>query len=240
MSYSLTGSLNAFYFNARTRALVNVSGTSVQMSRACGLTDLLQFCFWVSSAFASALFGLLCDSKRFGFRRRRTIIASGVVATLFIGPFAALFWFLTTNDLNRQLKPHGVDWSAPSGFTGLLVIYIFLGAAVSIFLGYLAWLCSTFSNEPKVLSRFSGYIEGLKALGLIVAFGIDSNHVSFMKESAAYFTLIMVGIVLCVVSASIYTKDTKYGDEELVIVPAAFEVDRESFAAVVEIPRWKE
>ena len=99
------------------------------------------------------------------------------------------------------------------------------------------WLCSTFSNEPSNLSRYSGYIEGLKALGLVVAFGIDSNHIAFLTEGAAYFSMMIAGLLLCLISALTYTKDTKYGDEEFVIIPEVFEVDQSSLVSGPEVEK---
>jgi hypothetical protein len=90
------------------------------------------------------------------------------------------------------------------------------------------WLCSTFSNEPALLSHYSGYIEALEDTGLITAFGIDSNHISFLIEQIFYFSLSVVGLLLCVLSAVLYIKGTKYGDEQCVIVPKAFQLNESS------------
>ena len=156
---------------------------------------------------------------------------AGLVAVLFIiVPWAATFSFLTRHDLDRSKKPSGIDWSSGSGFAEPLAIFIFLGCSFAILQGYLQWLCSTFSNEPSTLARFSGYVEAMKALGLGTAFGIDSNDTPFLNESVAYFALIMIGLVLSLISASKYTLDTKYGKEETVIIPAAFEVSNSSLS----------
>lgn len=73
-------------------------------------------------------------------------------------------------------------------------------------------------------------MEALRALGFAVAFGIDSNSVPFLTEAAAYFSLAMVGLILCVFSAIKYTRDSRYGEEEDVVVPEAFERNRAWFA----------
>jgi len=156
------------------------------------------------------------------------MIASAIATALILGSSAGLLWFLATHSLNRHQKAPGVDWSDGHAFTALLIPYIFVGCSSSIFQTYLMWLCSTFSNEPTILSRYSGYIEALKALGLVTAFGIDSNHTPFLTEEAIYFPLNVVGIALCVISALRYARDTKYGDEKFVIVPKAFDLDESS------------
>jgi hypothetical protein len=153
-----------------------------------------------------------------------------VTEILLIGTWSAVFSFLTTHDLDRTKKAWGVDWSNRSRFAGPLIISIFLGSSWAVLQGYIQWLCSTFSNEPSKLGRFSGYIEALRALGFAVAFGIDSNSVSFLTEAAAYFSLAMAGLILCIVSASKYTRDSRYGEEDTVVVPEAFERNRRWFA----------
>jgi hypothetical protein len=157
-------------------------------------------------------------------------LAATVTAIFLIGTWSAIFTFLTTHDLDRTKKAWGVDWSNGTKFAGPLVIFVFLGSSWAILQGYIQWLCSTFSNEPSKLGRFSGYIEALRALGFAVAFGIDSNSVPFLTEAAAYFSLAMVGLILCVISTSKYTRNSRYGEEENVIVPEAFERNRGWFA----------
>jgi hypothetical protein len=134
-----------------------------------------------------------------------------------------MFWFLASHDLDRNKKPWGVDWNDRHNLVALLPIYICIGCCWAMFQGYIQWLVATFSNEPSRLGRFSGYLESLRALGFAVAFGIDSNSVAFITEAAAYFSLTIAGLILCGVSAYLYTMETEYGKEEDVIVPEAFE-----------------
>jgi hypothetical protein len=161
------------------------------------------------------------------------MVVSIIAAALTLGSSSGLLSFFATHRLNRRKKPPGVDWSDGPAFANLLPLYIFLGISSSVFQSYLMWLCSTFSNEPTILSRYSGYIEALKALGMITAFGIDSNHIAFLTEEVVYFSLNAAGLTLCVISAFAYTRDTKYGDEECVIVPKAFQCDESSISQVL-------
>jgi hypothetical protein len=183
---------------------------------------MVKFCFWLASAAASTGFGFICDSNWFGRRRRRAIIASAVTAAFILGPHSGLLFFLYNHNLNRHKASPGVDWKDGIDFTKLLVPYIFLGFTSYIFQNYLLWLLATFTNKPAVLSRYSGYVEALKALGLIVAFAIDSNKTAFLTEEVSYFSMNVVGMILCIMAAIFYTKDTKYGEEGSVIVPKEF------------------
>lgn len=192
---------------------------------------MLQLCFWVSALCGSAIIAFFCDAKWLGYRRRRSSWAAFVTALFVIGTWSAVFSFLTTHDLDRKKKAWGVDWSNGTRFAGPLVMSVFLGSMWAILQSYIQWLCSTFSNEPSKLARFSGYVEALRSLGIAVAFGIDSNSVAFLDEAAAYFSLAIAGLILCVVSASKYTGDSRYGEEEDVVVPELFERNRGWFAA---------
>jgi hypothetical protein len=156
------------------------------------------------------------------------MITSVIAAALILGSSTGLLWFIATHNLKRHETAPGVDWGDGHAFTSLLIPYIITGCSASVFQSYLMWLCSSFSNEPTILSHYSGYIEALKALGLIVAFGIDSNQVSFLTEEAVYCSLSVIGIVFCIISAIRYTKDTKYVDEQFAIVPKAFWTDKRS------------
>jgi hypothetical protein len=63
----------------------------------------------------------------------------------------------------------------------------------------------------------------MRALGFAVAFAIDPNSVSFLTEAAGYFSFAIAGLILCIVSASKSTRDSRYGAEDTVIVPETFE-----------------
>jgi hypothetical protein len=131
MVFSLTSSLNAFHYNARTRALVNVSHLCSDGTRR--LLTRSQFCFWLSSAIGSVGFGFVFDSKWLGHRRRRSMVAAALVAALLIGPHSGVLFFLATNSQNRHKAPLGIDWNDGSAFLNLLVIYIFVGFSSYVF-----------------------------------------------------------------------------------------------------------
>ena len=148
------------------------------------------------------------------------MILAALVAALLLGSHAGLLWFLAKHTINRHKASFGIDWSDGSAFGHLLVIYIFIGFSSYVFQNYLLWLLATFTNDSAVLSLFSGYVEALKAMGVITAFAIDSHRTSFLTEEVSYFTLNVVGLVLCIVSAILYTRDSHYEEEQSVIVPS--------------------
>ena len=93
------------------------------------------------------------------------------------------------------------------------MIYVFVGFTGYAYQNYLLWLLATFTNDPAVLSLFSGYGEGLKALGVITSLAIDSKKTAFLTEEITYFSLCVVGLALAIVSAVRYTRVTNYEQE---------------------------
>lgn len=92
-----------------------------------------------------------------------------------------------------------------------------------VFQNFHHWLYSTFSNEPHVLGRYSGYFKGVQAFGTATAFGIDSRRTPLLNQGAAYFPLMIVGLGLSALAAYQFTTETNYGAEQGVVVPAAVE-----------------
>jgi hypothetical protein len=162
-----------------------------------------------------------------------------------IAIWTGLFWFLGTHPVNRKGKHLKLDWTDTTNFLDLLGILFVLGLSFGSYT-YYSWLCSSFSNEPSKLGRSFGYMTAVRMTGLAVAFGLDSSRIPFMVEAQVYFVLIMVGGALALTSSYRYLKDTKYGEEDLVIIPSGYETvaksplegplgDRKS-AAIVEVP----
>lgn len=133
--------------------------------------------------------------------------------------------FLSHNHerVDRSGASPGIDWSDGTTFAGPFVIYIFFGACYPLFQNYHHWLYSTFSNEPHVLARYSGYFKGFQAWGTATAFGIDSHLTPFVTEAAAFFSLMIAGLTLSMTSSYLNTTNTNYGNEAGVVIPVVFE-----------------
>jgi hypothetical protein len=153
------------------------------------------------------------------------MVAGSVVATFIAGTFIAMLAFLSHNRerLNRHSTAPGIDWSDGTTFAGPFVIYIFFGACYPLFQNYHHWLYSTFSNEPHILARYSGYFKGFQAWGTATAFGIDSHLTPFLTEAATFFAMMMAGLALSTTSSYLNTTNTNYGTETGVVVPEVFE-----------------
>lgn len=139
------------------------------------------------------------------------------------GTWIALLAFLASNDFDRAGPVIGIDWTDGRRFAGPFVLYMFLGASYPMFQNFLIWVYSTFSNEPRTLGRYSGYFKGVQAFGTATAFEIDSRYVPFLHQAIVYATLMLGGLGLASVSVYRYTSDTRYGQEEGVVVPEKFD-----------------
>lgn len=155
-------------------------------------------------------------------RRHRAFAGLALVAVVIGGTWIAMITFLAVNRIDRN-DPRGVDWTDGSAFAGPLVIYMFFGMCYPLFQNFHHWLYSSFSNEPHVLGRYSGYFKGVQAFGTATAFGIDSNHTSLITMAAVYFPLMMVGLSLSAISAYKFVTNTNYGKEAGVVIPAVIE-----------------
>ncbi|KAJ0328730.1 hypothetical protein COL922a_013100 [Colletotrichum nupharicola] len=204
MYLSLSGSFNSFYFNSRTRSLAN-------------------FCYWTIQVIGSAAIAWTCDANIFGRRRRRAFISAAFVAVIMGGTWIALLAFLAPNDFDRAGPVIGIDWTDGRRSAGPFALYMFLGASYPMFQNFLIWVYSTFSNEPRTLGRYSGYFKGVQAFGTATAFGIDSRYVSFFYQAIVYATLMLGGLGLASVIVYRCTSDTRYGQEEGVVVPEEFD-----------------
>ncbi len=157
-------------------------------------------------------------------RRHRAFAGLGVVAVVIGGTWIAMITFLGINKIDRNTT-YGVDWTGGTTFAGPFVIYMFFGMCYPLFQNFHHWLYSTFSNEPHVLGRYSGFFKGVQAFGTATAFGIDSRKAPLINMGAAYFPMMMVGLMLSAVSAYKYTTNTNYGKEEGVVIPADVELE---------------
>lgn len=222
MYLSMTGSFNAYYFNARTRALANVSAPYLSSPKLILMTEM-QLCYWIFQVLGALLIAWACDTKLLRTRRQRAFAAAGLVFTIIGGTWIAMIAFLASNNFDRNGTSPSVDWTETSRFAGPFVIYIFFGACYPLFQNFHHWTYSTFSNEPHILGRYSGYFKGVQAWGTATAFGIDSHGVAFLHEAVAYFVLMIVGLALSTTSIYKYTTNTNYGVEDGVVIPKEFE-----------------
>ncbi|KIW15318.1 hypothetical protein PV08_05363 [Exophiala spinifera] len=206
------GSVNAFYFNARTRALNNVG-------------------YWSTTAIGSLVAGLSCDSYRLGYRRQRGILVGAVVILIISGIWSGILFLLIKHDLNRHGSPPHVDWTDRPLSTSVspLIILTLSGLVPGSITAYAQWLASSYSNNPVVLARLMGYVEALRGLGQAIMYALDSHKVAYRTEGILLFSCLMCGAVSCVVAVAIYPSNTEYGSDNAVVIPEVIGCHRSIF-----------
>jgi hypothetical protein len=112
MDLALVSSINAYYFNLRTRSLNNVMFQFIMMP--CPL-----------------ILAYLLDTRFIKSRRLRGLLGSGVMGIITLGVCAGLAAWISKNDVNRQHNtPPGVDWT-DKAFGPAFVLYLFSGEQCS-------------------------------------------------------------------------------------------------------------
>ena len=150
-----------------------------------------------------------CDADIIGHRRQRALVGGSVTAAFMLGAWVSLLWFLGSRHINRSRKPWEVDIWSGRNFADPLAVLILVGFSFATFLVYGQWVFGTLTNRPTTLSRFSGFFEAMRAVGLAVAFDIDSHNTPFPAEAATYFALIFAGLALSVYAVLRYTTHSR-------------------------------
>lgn len=100
MCLALMGSINAYYFNLRTRSLNNVLFQFIMIPCPLALA-------WIM------------DTRYIKSRRMRGMVGAGIMGAITLGASAALTAWIKENDVNREKNtPPGVDWADSSFATG--------------------------------------------------------------------------------------------------------------------------
>lgn len=108
MALALESSVNGYFFNLRTRSLNNLMFNFIQIPASIGMTWIL-------------------DSRRFGRRRSRALIAITIMSTITLGICSAEAAWLSQKKINRNETGPSTDWK-DSAFAGAFVIYVIYGS----------------------------------------------------------------------------------------------------------------
>lgn len=204
MILALMSSVNAYYFNLRTRSLNNV---------------LFQF-IMIPCPLALAY---IMDSDRIKSRRMRGMIGTAIMGTITLATCGGLAaWFKKNNiDRNNGDSP-SVDWSDKEFGPGL-VLYLLSGIIYATYQICVQWTLGALTNDPVRCARYAGLFKGTTALGMCISFILDSKDVSYMNQLIVQFVLYFVGLICLFAIIWTQVKETNYFLEEDVIVPHAFE-----------------
>ena len=204
MCLALMSSINAYYFNLRTRSLNNV---------------LFQF-IMIPCPLALAY---VMDSNFIKSRRIRGLVGVAIMGTITLAASAGLAAFIVEKDVNRQKNtPPAVDWS-DGAFAGPFILYLLFGIVYATYQICVQWTLASLTNDPVKCARYAGMFKGTTSLGMCISFVLDSKNVSYLDQLIVQFVLYGVGLA-CLVSVIWFcVKDTNYFLEDDVIVPKSYE-----------------
>ncbi|KAI8649146.1 hypothetical protein NCS57_01450700 [Fusarium keratoplasticum] len=213
-------SINAHYFNVRTRAFNNIIVWSVQWITAAAMQPIL-------------------DSKRLS-RRTRGFSVCIFLTCLVVGDWVGELVWLQAHQAPRLSDGPGWGWT-DADFTSFIVIYLFQGMLHQLYWIFIQWAVDALSNPPHLLARCSGLLKACLAGGTCIAFGVDSVLPPFEYEVARNFGLQGCAMCILVYICGFKSTATSYGKEDDVIIPSSEDATIEAASEdVAVIPSLKE
>ncbi|XXH05712.1 hypothetical protein Hte_012147 [Hypoxylon texense] len=213
MCLALTSSINAYYFNLRTRSLNNLLFQAIMIPAPIALSYIM-------------------DSRQIRSRRAKGLLGTFAVGAVTLGATAGLLAWIVLNDVDRSVVPSpSVDWT-DAAFAAGFVLYLLFGAVFACFQVAVQWTLASLTNEPGLCARYAGAFKGTVGLGMCASFVVDARGVSYRDQTAAQLALYVLGLACLAYVVAVYVGDTNYFLEDAVIVPASVE---EKLAAVEEV-----
>jgi hypothetical protein len=161
---------NGYFFNVRTRSINGL---------LYGIAELLG-CSTIS----------LLDLKIVP-RRTRAIIGWSVVVLMVI-IINTCGYFPTLNATRGVAFTPPLDQTSPMA-AKYMTLYFFYGFQDGVFQAFAFWIIGTLSNDPYILSTYSGLYKTFASVGAAVAFGMDAKGVSYMRMWGSNFAVLMFG-----------------------------------------------
>ncbi|RFU31710.1 hypothetical protein B7463_g4648, partial [Scytalidium lignicola] len=190
------GSTNSYHNDARVRCLNGFVALLVALPINFFLSWMLDHTQWT--------------------RRVRGVIATSFIAVFLIGAYIAEI--CRTYKWNRHIAGPNMDWNDP-GYAGVLILYIINWVACSLVLNLVMWFLGTLSNDPEKCAHYSGLTRALLGLGQGIIFGLDAADIPYKDEAGALLALYSTAMIGMLLSALFIVPETKYFEEEHVIIP---------------------
>ncbi|KAJ9145453.1 Membrane transporter protein [Pleurostoma richardsiae] len=214
MNLAVTSSINAFYFNLRTRSLNNLL-------------------FQVIMIPAPICLAMIMDNPRIASRRTKGLIGTAVVGVITMATTAGLLGWVIHNNVNGDNDPPAVDWT-DSAFAAGFILYLLNGIIYACFQIAVQWTMASLTNDPALCARYAGAFKGTVSLGMCISFTIDSQGVSYRNQVIIQLALYGFGLVCLFWVIAYYVKETNYFLEDSVIVPAKIEEKAVTLGLVAE------
>lgn len=185
---------NSYQANDFNSYFFNVYGRSV---------NALLYAF--SQMLGALSFGIALDIKYFG-RRKRAIMGWIIVIVVIVAVNTCGYF-----PMSRSKR--GVAWEPAMGIHGsteskYMVLYFFYGWQDGMFQTFAFWLMGCLSNDPLVLSMYSGFFKVFGALGACVAFAMDARKVAYSRMFGSYYAVLLFGALFLGPLILLRVKDT--------------------------------
>ncbi|CAN6675139.1 hypothetical protein TRVA0_095S00188 [Trichomonascus vanleenenianus] len=171
-----TNDYNAYFFDVRTRSI----------------NALL---YGISQLIGSVLIGILMDLS---FMKRHIRARFGWVVL-----FTTIFTVSLLGFFALKKSKRGVPFRPPMDINDpnvgkYVALYFFYGFQDGMSQGYSFWIMGTLSNDPRVLSMYSGLFKVFGAMAAAIGFGVDFREVPYINMYASYWSVSLFGC-LCLV-----------------------------------------
>ncbi|CAH9136869.1 unnamed protein product [Cuscuta epithymum] len=184
-SYQFTN-VNGALFNLRTRGLNNVF-------------------YWGAQMIGSVFIGFIMD---FTFKSRRT---RGLVGIAVVGALGTAIWgggIANQRKYSRDDMPaHKLDFKDGSDFAGPFVLYFSYGLLDAMFQSMVYWIIGALGDDSEILSRYAGFYKGVQSAGGAIAWQVDAQKVSFLKQLIVNWGLTTVSYPLLALLVLLAVKD---------------------------------
>ncbi|KAL1861897.1 hypothetical protein Plec18167_001316 [Paecilomyces lecythidis] len=196
-------SVNAAYFDIRTRAL-----------NSC--------LYWLSQMIGAFVMGQLLDLP-FLSRTLRARLNLALLFCLTMGIWGGGYAFQKTYT-RSSLPTHSdllKDWN-DHGYVGPMFLYMFYGFYDAAFQTCTYWYMGALTNNSRKLANFAGFYKGIQSAGAAITWRMDAMGIAFIREFAASWGLLAGSIVIA--SPVVFLKikesidivdDLKFSDESV-------------------------
>ena len=164
------------------------------------------------------------DTRTIKKRRSRGLLGCAIIGIVMIATYSSMAAFIKHYDIDRTKTPPQVDWT-DSRFAWGFILYLLSGIIHAGFQVCGQWVLGALTNEPAKCARYAGLYKGFTSLGLMIAFLMDGQGVSYATQQIVQFVLYMVGLASLVGVTWFYVEDTNYFLEADVIVPKHVEAE---------------
>ncbi len=143
-------------------------------------------------------FQAIMDLERLS-RRARAYLGLAILSTLLTCAYSGEVGWMMSLPADALTIDNGVDWK-DSKFAGFFVLYLLFQISLAIGPMYMAWLVfclfsselpflqladslafriiSTFTNEPRRVAHYAGFLRSIMACGTAIFFGVAASGVS--------------------------------------------------------------